>query len=547
VETPISAGPGGVQEPKEPAVPARPAGGGIADEIRALTEKGSPSSLVQALDMIRSKELENGDFGRAMTAVIVNLMQKLYPSVRAQLPQADPPQTNVYSRILREAEKGNYTKPQANSADFLEYTLPFLAVLNETKGERLISVLPDIEKAGELNLYSVLAPYFSGLINERIGELDKAETAYTKAGELSPDCYPAAAGLARIKMAKGLNREAVQIFSDLVIRYPDDMALKRQLARAYYEAGDWSHAEPAIAEVLQRETRDAEFILMRAGVLVEQGQFTQAQAPLDLYASINPSNPVYLFLRARVQAEGFHNRDAALNYLRSLLRGSNAGDTESVYAANLLMESPRAEDQSEGRELLARLLNKADPSPVVLNLALQDSIRRENWREADAYLKRILAVRRSPPDLLSAYKVERGLGNNAAALSYARELHEKEPADEEGTIAYISALIDTGRQEEAGRMIESRLKGMAGGGLKSRYYYLLSRIRTGEDAVMNDLRSSLFEDPRNLDALIAMFDIYHRQRDERRAVYYLKQALAIAPENPQLKRYENEFAGLLKN
>ena len=62
---------------------------------------------------------------------------------------------------------------------------------------------------------------------------------------------------------------------------------------------------------------------------------------------------------------------------------------------------------------------------------------------------------------------------------------------------------------------------------------------------MNDLSSSLFEDPRNLDALTAMFGIYHRRRDERRAVYYLKQALAISPDNPQLRRYEAEYAGLL--
>jgi hypothetical protein len=42
-----------------------------------------------------------------------------------------------------------------------------------------------------------------------------------------------------------------------------------------------------------------------------------------------------------------------------------------------------------------------------------------------------------------------------------------------------------------------------------------------------------------------MFEIYHRRRDERRAVYYLKQALALAPGSPQLRRYETEYAGLL--
>jgi Tfp pilus assembly protein PilF len=83
--------------------------------------------------------------------------------------------------------------------------------------------------------------------------------------------------------------------------------------------------------------------------------------------------------------------------------------------------------------------------------------------------------------------------------------------------------------------------------LQSRYYYLRSRLGANEEAVMNDLHASLFEDPRNLNALTALFEIYHRRKDERRAVYYLKQALALAPDNPQLKRYEAEYAGAMRN
>jgi uncharacterized protein HemY len=284
---------------------------------------------------------------------------------------------------------------------------------------------------------------------------------------------------------------------------------------------------------------------MRARVLVEQGQFLQAQAPLDLYQGINPNSRLYLFLRARVQAEGFRNRDAALNYLRSILRSAVRDDEVSVYTARLLMESSRPEDQDEGRQLLRSLLEAPNPSPVVLDLALQDAIRRQAWREALPWLNRLLDERRSSRDLVNAYAVEKGLGNNARSLSFARELYERNPADDEGAVSYLSALIDTGRIDEAGRMIESRLNQAPGGPVKSRYYYLRSRIRTNEDSVMNDLRSSLFEDPRNLDSIVSMFEIYHRRRDGRRAVYYLKQALALDPGNPQLKRYEAEYADLM--
>jgi hypothetical protein len=42
-----------------------------------------------------------------------------------------------------------------------------------------------------------------------------------------------------------------------------------------------------------------------------------------------------------------------------------------------------------------------------------------------------------------------------------------------------------------------------------------------------------------------MFEIYHRRKDERRAAYYLKQALAIAPDNPRIKQYEAQYRSLL--
>jgi tetratricopeptide (TPR) repeat protein len=543
-ETPLQ-NPGGSTE----AAP-RPSGGSLTDEIRGLTETGILSSLLRALDLIRGRDLGNTEYGRVMNAVNVTLIRHIYSDLTVSLPVPDLPQAHLYARILREAERGNYTPPPSNSTDYLEHVLPFLAVFPEagdrgSSGERLRSALPDLQKAESLNKSAVLAPYFLGLVYEKTGRLADASAAYSRAYDISRECYPAALGLARVLNLSGKKQEAQQMLSDLVIRYPDNMAVKRQLAIAYYQNQDWSRAEPAIAEILQRDSRDGEFILMRAHIFVEQGLFLQAQTPLDLYSSINPNNPLYLFLRARVQAEGYRNRDAALNYLRSILRGFPGDEEVSVYAARLLLESARPEDQAEGRELLRRLLGSGAPSAPVQALGLQDAIRREDWREAQGYLARLLEDRRSSQDLLDAYTVERGLGNNARALSYARELYERDSSSDEGIAAYISALIDTGRQEEAGRMIESRLSVAPGGGVKSRYYYLRSRIRTGEESVMNDLRSSLFEDPRNISALIAMFEIYHRRRDERRAVYYLKQALALAPNNPQLRRYETEYAGLL--
>jgi tetratricopeptide (TPR) repeat protein len=323
------------------------------------------------------------------------------------------------------------------------------------------------------------------------------------------------------------------------------LEIKRQLAITHFENKDWLRAEAIIDEILRNNPRDIDFLFFKARIFIEMGQFSQAQVQLDTVASINPNNRLYLFLRARLQAEGNRNRDSAINFLRSIFR-TNPNDEEAlIYAVRLLMESPRAADQTEGRELLVRLQQIAGNSIEVQSLSLRDAINRESWQEAQRFLNSILAVRREPQDLIDAYHVERGLGNNARALTFARELYERNTSNNEYIVIYISALIDSGRRDEASWLLESSFGNATEAAVKSQYHFLRSRLRTNDDAALGDLRSSLFEDPRNLQTLIAMFEFYHRRREERRALHYLRQALAINPNHPVLRRYEREYAHLL--
>ena len=542
-----------VTEASEPVQVVNRGGGGIVDEICSTAEIGTPTALSGALEIINREGLSSTEFGRAITNVCITLLKTLYPAVASDLPTPDPPLTHLYSRILREAERGVYVQPRKNSLDYLEHVLPFLSIYGSEKpvpSEKYLSALPDLEKAANLNSESVLAPLFKGIVFEYTNSTEKAFEQYTDIQKAFPECYPASLGLARVMEAQGRYLQAERLLSDLAGSFPDNMQVKRQLALSYYHSGNWPRALTAVEEILQKYPRDGEFVLMKAHILVEQGQLLQAQAPLDLYAGINPNNRFALFLRARVQAEAYNNREGALNYLRSIIRSSTPDDDyyneAAVYAARLLMESNRPQDQIEGRGLLIRLMAVPNPSLEAVSLALWDAIRQESWTDARLYLARLLDERRSTQDLLAAYTVEKEEGNAAVALSFARELYQRDRTNDEGIIAYISALIDTGRKDEASAMIASRIEVVPGGTLKSRYYYLRSQTRSNEELQMNDLRSSLFEDSRNLNSLIAMFELYLRRNDERRAISYLRQALALAPDNLQLKRYEAEYAAALR-
>jgi tetratricopeptide (TPR) repeat protein len=519
--------------------------GSLSEEIRSLTETGILSSMLQAVEIIRSRDLSGTDFGRTISGISTILIRLIYPDSPARLPAVDLPQTSNYTRIIREAEKGVYVKPETASVDFFEHILPFLAVNGQTGDGELADILRDIEKARSLKPNSVIPPLFIGLLHQRAGRYSQAEQSFRQAYAISDECYPAMIGIAGVRRQTGNPQEAVNILTDLIVRYPDSKQIKRERAICYYESYDLIRALPAVDEILQSDPRDGEMLLIKASIQLEQGQYSQSNASLDSYASINPNNRTYLFLRAKVQAEGSRNRDSALNYLRSILRVTSDDTEVLVYAAGLLMESQHAADQAEGREILERLRRTNGSSVEVLSLSLRDAVRRESWQEAQGYLNRILAVRRSVQDLTDAYNVERGLGNNARALTFARELYDRDNSNHDYSAIYISALITSGRRDEASRLLENRFNTASSSQVKSRYYYLRSRLQTNQDEALSDLRSSLFEEPRNLDAIIAMFEIYHNRREERRAVYYLRQALAIAPEHPLLKRYEKDYASLL--
>jgi tetratricopeptide (TPR) repeat protein len=531
---------------EQPFQQARPreSSGSVSSSIRALCDQGSWYSLHEALDLLKADGIRDSEFGRVMNAVSVTLLKKVYGE---QVPSPDPPKNHLYSRIISEAERGVYKEPPESSTAYLEYILPFLALLDDTAQSRFATALPDLEKARQLNPQGVLAPYFQGLAAEKMWRRDEALVLYRAALGLAPDCYPAAFGMARIMEEQGRNAEAVKLLADLNESYPGNVVIKSEFGRVLIRERDWAGAARAIDEALALNPDAPELVLLRARVLFETGQFVQTQAVLDKFAAENPENRDYLLLRARLQNEGFKNRENALNILRPINKQNPADFYVALYMTRLLLESANGPEQAEGRTMLQALMRpqrSGEDIPIaVILLASEDAVRRSDWQEAAKYQDRILSERRTPAALVNACRLEQGLGNGTAAFALALELTQNYPDYEEGTAVYAEALIDSGRHGEALRLISSRITALGSGPYKSRYYYLRGILRGDFDSAVSDFRAALFENPRNLDALKGLVELYHKRGDERHAVYYLRQALAIDPKDPALLQYQKEYEG----
>jgi tetratricopeptide (TPR) repeat protein len=67
-----------------------------------------------------------------------------------------------------------------------------------------------------------------------------------------------------------------------------------------------------------------------------------------------------------------------------------------------------------------------------------------------------------------------------------------------------------------------------------------------EENKLADLRSSLIENPRNSDSLFRLYEVYFDRQDYRKAQYYLKQVVAINPNDTTIKKLNETLTKLIK-
>ena len=82
--------------------------------------------------------------------------------------------------------------------------------------------------------------------------------------------------------------------------------------------------------------------------------------------------------------------------------------------------------------------------------------------------------------------------------------------------------------------------------MKSFLYYRKSLLQNTESAALADLRSSLISNPRNSDALFRLYEIYYKKSDLRKAQYYLKQVIALNPNDAKMRTLNEQLEAQIK-
>ncbi len=306
----------------------------------------------------------------------------------------------------------------------------------------------------------------------------------------------------------------------------------KPLAFAYFETGSIAQAEATVARAIQLHEKDQELVLLRAKILAGEGNWSQARmliSTLDRTMAARADVPA---LEARIlfRSGGDLFQAAGLARQATELEPDNPAYVE--LAAQIQLAVGREEEAAELFER-ALELDPDRPSAVVslLNLRIQG----EAWEAAQDLLAAVPVEHRGPEYYLAGYRIFRGIGELDRALEFAESLLAYSNPELRYQIPYLEALIGLGRVQEAATRIDEVLSGRDDPSARSDLYVLRAQLASSPEARLDDLRSALFENPQNLDALRAIAVTYMELRDYRRAALFLKRAVALEPNDEELQ------------
>lgn len=517
----------------------------IDTKIIEGVENGSPDSLRKAMLQLRQSTNEYEESEVVLMSVAAQMMEMAWPSEKIDWDVFPAATNNPYIGALDSAKKGVFDSSTGN-VDFLTILLPAFVLFENGSDKTLYdSCELAIATALAVNKKSVIANYLMAVLQALKGNYRLAEPYLEDIYKECPDVKEIALAYSEALRENGKIKEATEIINKMGSDSSDINVLKENAYLAF-DKKDFDSAEYYVARVLQQTPNDLEFVLFRAKILIEQGDYIHAVSLLDMYEKQDDKNLEYLLLRAKVQLDWSKNTNAATKTIEEALKLYPDNKDALLIAAKISSITEGPVDGRYADQLAALVLEEQPENREAMNYALDGFMQRKNWNEAYKISKILIEDDNVSGEIINKYVnvcVEKG--KKQEAYDYAKKMHNKNPDDEEILKAYILAYSVTGDRNSVLKYINSLLP-KASQKIKSYLYYRRSFLQTSEDAALADLRSCLISNPRNSEALFRLYELYYQKGDYRKAQYYLRQVVAINPNDSSLKQLNESLSKLIK-
>ena len=518
----------------------------IAPDVRANVEKGSPESLRSAITYLKRNRENMTEVERVLHYIAVSIMQMCWKSQDFSELTTGESIKNAYTGAISSSKNGIYDADE-KLTDFFGYALPSLVLaVSETRSDYYMDAEAALKQALSLNPDSVFAQYLLGILYRRLGDTIQANQFFGNAYALSPDTYECAYAFAESYFTLSMASEAFALSEKLLQSYPQNKNLLKLCAESAFAAGDTTNAELYVSRVLQIEPENSYYLLFRARILVQKGEYIRAASLLDAYARKDSTSRDYLVLRFVIQKDWNKNISAATATIENALVLYPDDFDIILSAATLASETGAKIAGKTGEELAEQILAKDAENVEALQIKIAAMIAKQRWNEAYAASTALLKMENVPQSVVFTHiQICLSANKKDEAWQLVSKLYADDSTNEDVIQSYLDVLVSLNRSAEAAKLI-SQLLPSANAKMKSFLYYEKSFLSVGESAILADLRSSLTANPRNRDALFRLYRIYFNKKEYRKAQYYLKQVVALSPNDESLRVLNQNLDELLK-
>lgn len=511
----------------------------VITQSLTLIATATPESLELAILDLQFSAASETDRGVELQNVAIELFRILYPLL--ELPSVSPTSfspASVYPGLFDAVRRGEYPQVDQASVNFLTLIIPALSVLftdDEGVAERAFDAL---SQARSLDEATVIPDLLLAVIDERAGLFESAGEGFRAALAKSDQCYPAKMGLARIAIENGDADAALELVVDLRQEFPIDTADSIELlelaARTYILNDDTTRAGDLVSTALQLgPDTDVEvrLLLLRAQVNAAEGNYSTASNLLTVVERRRPDDADVLLLRMQLFAQEERFVEARDIAIRASALYPNDRRIRDAFGRLLV----QAGDVEAGREILEESLGESPRNAENLRVLVDEALSSGQLSAAAGYLERLLAIEVRIDYLGIAIEVSVEVGDLVSAVAYAGRRYDADTSSIVSLKEYSELLIQVGRTDEASTLLARGIELATDSVDLSELYYLSSLIANNARDRSELLGEALRLNLQNVDALIAFSAYYEETGDRRKAIFYLRQAAQLRPEDPDIR------------
>ena len=501
------------------------------ESIRLLVEDGSLSSLNEAINLIEDGNVRNTEKGSFYKIIILSLIKLVYPySANAGI-TVNYPKNGILAELVEKAGKGEILDISKQKVDFFTLLLESTSALHTESEVVIIQSLDILDTIYNSDSNLFLPIFIKAYIKEKNKEYNEALKGYKKALEIDSFSYPAELGIIRILIRNSEFNLALKHINNIIKLYDKEPIVQYLYIDALIGNNQLIDAANIVSSYLVINPDNIELTLRYADILQREGKNSQASHLIQAIESISDNTPYSFFIKASIM---FNNKNYSNAY--SLLKVAVDEFPENIKLRNLYAKVLLVTGKTEaGREYLEDSF-KINPSGLgSLRLLIEEAISSKDWNRAEGYIKKLLTNDNSDSSLRYAVLIYMNLKDNLKALVYNSKILERGHALHPDYLISTTLLIENGKRLKALKEIESWLEKSENSDDKSYFYYLRSLAQTNSQEKLDSLRQSLFENLQNLDAILAIADVYYNLNEKRSSYRYLKQALIISGNNKVIK------------